>query len=270
MHGIIKCHSNSLSLQYTTAKESIFGVLTEIFTDFTMELTQAVLVVVCLVNAVSALYPVEDCPTWRDTTESREEQCIQQAACLRVGAIHMYLDQSTPFYGPDENPTENEVLGLFCRNMELFDEAVLENLLYLRELGCNDERPMLDKETQQSVMTSTSEFWNRSRSFLHSIYQVVCTRMQNEVCPNDDLMPHIKAFARCFDDSQAGSWDLFPVTSFNRRWLCEFVYGNKNCTDVHAIARPCGGTSHAETVLNMNEQFNQMREMADCEALRLH
>ena len=145
----------------------------------------------------TALYPVENCPQSRDTTESLEEQCIQQAACLRVGAIHMYLDQSTSIYGPIfETMADNDVLDLFCRNMELFDEAVSENLLYLRELGCNDERAMLDKVAQESVMTPTSGFWNRSRSFLHSIYNVVCTRGQNEVRPYDDLMPHIKDFAR--------------------------------------------------------------------------
>ena len=218
----------------------------------------------------TALYPVENCPQSRDTTESLEEQCIQQAACLRVGAIHMYLDQSTSIYGPIfETIADNDVLDIFCRNMELFDEAVLENIIYLRELGCNDERALLDKVAQESVMTSISGFWNRSRSFLHSIYNVVCTRVQNEVCPNDDFMPHIKDFARCFDHRTVGSWDMFPATSFNRHWMCNFVYGLKNCTDVHAIARPCGGTSRAETVLNMNEQFIRMREIADCETLIL-
>ena len=218
----------------------------------------------------AALYPVENCPKSRDTSESPKEQCIQQAACLRVGAIHMYLDHSTRSFDHD-SMSNNDVLGLFCRNMDLFDEAVIENLLYLRELGCGEVGwPMLDTVSQEYVMTSTSEFWTRSRSFLHSIYKVVCTRTQNEVCPNDDLLPYIKAFAECFDSKQAGSWDMFPATSYNRRWLCEFVYGQKNCTDVHAIARPCGGTSQAETVTNMNEQFGRMAEFADCESLRLH
>ena len=217
----------------------------------------------------TALYPVENCPKRRDTTESLEEQCNQQAACLRAGAIHVYLYQSTRIYDL-ENMADIDVLGLFCRNIEQFDEAISESLLYLRELGCADELPMLDMEAQQSVMKSVRGFWDLSRSFLHSIYKVVCTRMQNEVCPNDDLMPHVKAFARCFDSSQAGSWDMFPTTSYDRRWLCDFAYGTKNCTDVHAIARPCAGTSQAETVLNMNEQFSQIAEMADCEALRLH
>ena len=182
----------------------------------------------------------------------------------------MYLDQSTRIYGSMfETMANNDALDLFCRNMELFDEAVLENLLYLRELGRNDERALLDKVAQESVMTSTSGFWNRSRSFLHSIHNLVCTRGQNEVCPNDDLMPHIKDFARCFERGTVGSWDMFPATSFNRYWMCEFVYGLKNCTDVHAIVRPCSGTYQAETVLNMNEQFIRMREIADCETLIL-
>ena len=164
------------------------------------------------------------------------------------------------------------MLGLFCTKMEEFDDAIQESLDYLDEMGCetSKEREMIDQQGQQPVMKSIREVWTMSRSFLHSIYIVVCARYQNEVCPNDDLLPHIYDFTKCFNDYTAGSWDMFPVPSFHRRWVCEFTYQLKNCTDVHAITRSCGGTSQAQSVINMNEKFAEIAEINDCESLRLH
>ena len=214
----------------------------------------------------TARNPLEDCPKWRDPSESLEEQCTLQAACLRVGAIYSYLDAIYI----NERMDNNEVLGLFCTKMGEFDNAIKESLDYLDEMGCTEERAMLDKETGRNVTKSYREFWTLSRSFLQSIHTVVCARSQNEVCPNDDLLPHIYDFTKCFNDHLTGSWDMFPASSFNRRHVCEFTYQLKRCTDVHAITEPCDGTSQAQSVIDLNEKFAEIAEVNDCESLRLH
>ena len=169
-----------------------------------------------------------------------------------------------------------DVLDLFCSNMRRFDESILESLEYLQEIECNEERAMVDQVAQESVTMVTSQYWNISRNFLHTISDIVCTHIQNEICPLADLRPYNKQFVECFEHGTVGLWDMFPATSFDRRWICESVYRLRNCTEVHALAAVCTGTHDAgvsmsnHVVVDMNDQAARIMDTADCDYLRLH
>ena len=124
-----------------------------------------------------------------------------------------------------------------------------ESILHLRELGCDEDQFMWDTVTQQSVTTSTEQFWGQGRRFLLSIRDVVCNGKGSAACPNDDFMPHVREFVKWFNRGLAnGSWDIFLATSYDRRWICESVNTLKNCIDVNDVVKPCRPIMNSLTV----------------------
>ena len=77
-------------------------------------------------------------------------------------------------------------------------------------------------------------------------------------------MLHVYDFTRCFHNATVDSWNMFPVTSSNTSRVCESVKRLKDCVDVHALDKACGGTPQAESVISMNEHVGKIAEMANC------